>query len=120
MKLIYTFYKINLLCLKFIRVVSSLTFSDISRCFYSIIIKNQIIINVFKAFKAEIKFKVNSKERFLNSPKILFNIQFVFNFYNSHSGPTASLGIRQSPRGDKLIDPTFGPSGMQERLNCWA
>ena len=31
----------------------------------------------------------------------------------------ASLGIRQSPRGERLIEPTFGPSGRQERLNCW-
>ena len=32
----------------------------------------------------------------------------------------ASLGIRQSPRGLRLTEPTFGPSGRQERLNCWA
>ena len=32
----------------------------------------------------------------------------------------ASLGIRQSPRGLRLTLPTFGPSGRQERLNCWA
>ena len=31
----------------------------------------------------------------------------------------ASDGIRQSPRGDKETEPTFGPSGRQERLNCW-
>ena len=31
---------------------------------------------------------------------------------------TASLGMRQSPRGERLIEPTFGPSGMQLRLNC--
>lgn len=30
----------------------------------------------------------------------------------------ASLGIRQSPRGDS-DNPIFGPSGRQERLNCW-
>lgn len=36
----------------------------------------------------------------------------------SQTVATASLGIRQSPRGDKFIDPTFGPSGIQERLNC--
>ena len=29
----------------------------------------------------------------------------------------ASAGIRQSPRGDKLTDPIFGPSGTQLRLN---
>lgn len=28
--------------------------------------------------------------------------------------------MRQSPRGDSDTDPTLGPSGRQERLNCWA
>ncbi|MNP82856.1 hypothetical protein D3C76_1816280 [compost metagenome] len=37
----------------------------------------------------------------------------------SHSAAEASLGIRQSPRGERLTVPTFGPSGKQERLNCW-
>ena len=31
----------------------------------------------------------------------------------------ASDGIRQSPRGESVTVPTFGPSGRQERLNCW-
>ena len=30
----------------------------------------------------------------------------------------ASLGMRQSPRGESDTLPTRGPSGMQERLNC--
>jgi hypothetical protein len=30
----------------------------------------------------------------------------------------ASDGMRQSPRGESATEPTFGPSGMQERLNC--
>ena len=34
-------------------------------------------------------------------------------------GPAQSLGMRQSPRGDRATDPTLGPSGMAERLNCW-
>ena len=38
----------------------------------------------------------------------------------SHSADTASDGIRQSPRGESVTVPTFGPSGRQERLNCWA
>ena len=37
----------------------------------------------------------------------------------SHRALTASLGMRQSPRGDRLMVPTLGPSGRQERLNCW-
>ena len=27
--------------------------------------------------------------------------------------------MRQSPRGERETEPIFGPSGMQERLNCW-
>src|SRR5579871_5116922 len=37
--------------------------------------------------------------------------------HSSHKAACASLGIRQSPRGETLIEPTFGPSGRQERLN---
>lgn len=29
-----------------------------------------------------------------------------------------SLGMRQSPRGESATEPTFTPSGKQERLNC--
>ena len=38
---------------------------------------------------------------------------------SSHRRLHASLGIRRSPRGDTAAEPTFGPSGRQERLNCW-
>ena len=31
----------------------------------------------------------------------------------------ASLGILQSPRGESETQTTFGPSGIQLRLNCW-
>ena len=34
--------------------------------------------------------------------------------------PGASEGMRQSPLGERLTEPTLGPSGRQERLNCWA
>jgi hypothetical protein len=37
----------------------------------------------------------------------------------SHAAELASLGMRQSPLGLMDILPTFGPSGRQERLNCW-
>ena len=36
----------------------------------------------------------------------------------SHSVRQASLGIRQSPLGERVTLPTFGASGRQERLNC--
>jgi carboxylesterase len=44
-----------------------------------------------------------------------------FIYFNAsiHKFESASLGIRQSPRGERLTDPTFGPSGIQLRLNCW-
>ena len=32
----------------------------------------------------------------------------------------ASDGILRSPLGESATEPTFGPSGRQERLNCWA
>ena len=38
----------------------------------------------------------------------------------NHSSLEASLGILQSPLGLSETEPTFGPSGRQERLNCWA
>ena len=38
---------------------------------------------------------------------------------SSHRAETASLGMRQSPRGDRVTVPTLGPSGRQDRLNCW-
>lgn len=34
----------------------------------------------------------------------------------NHRATWASLGMRQSPRGERLTDPTLGPSGRQERL----
>ena len=38
----------------------------------------------------------------------------------SQRAAAASLGIRQSPRGERVTLPTLGPSGRQLRLNCWA
>lgn len=49
-----------------------------------------------------------------------------FNMYYSPShsliqrADEASEGIRQSPRGDRHTEPTLGPSGRHDRLNCWA
>ena len=37
----------------------------------------------------------------------------------SQSALLASEGIRRSPRGDSVTEPTLGPSGRQLRLNCW-
>src|SRR5207245_5769669 len=44
--------------------------------------------------------------------------------YHSSSASQADLdasdGMRQSPRGDRLTEPTLGPSGDIERLYCWS
>ena len=49
----------------------------------------------------------------------LLHFRLSFHQISSHAEASASEGIRQSPRGERLTEPTFGPSGMQERLNCW-
>ena len=36
-----------------------------------------------------------------------------------NASAVASSGMRQSPRGDRLTVPTFGPGGSVVRLNCW-
>ena len=38
--------------------------------------------------------------------------------YSVHIAAEASLGMRQSPLGERDTEPTFGPSGMQLLLNC--
>ena len=48
----------------------------------------------------------------------------VLNHYNvsssfSHMAALASLGILRSPLGDTATEPTLGPSGRQDLLNCW-
>lgn len=35
-----------------------------------------------------------------------------------HTAKDASDGILKSPRGESVTVPTFGPSGIHERLNC--
>ena len=52
------------------------------------------------------------------NPLPFYNV--IFSSSAIHSALQASLGIRQSPRGDSVTDPTFGPSGKQLLLNCWA
>ena len=52
------------------------------------------------------------------------NISKFFVNYSFSSSPSqicalASLGIRRSPLGDTATVPTLGPSGRQDRLNCW-
>ena len=66
---------------------------------------------------------------FLNTVKTLirkriFSFLYFVSYNASHSLSQAvleaSLGMRQSPRGDREQLPTLGPSGRQERLNCCA
>lgn len=49
---------------------------------------------------------------------LLFYVVYSSSHSFSHEAALASLGIRQSPRGLSDTDPTLGPSGRQERLNC--
>lgn len=51
-------------------------------------------------------------------PTIVFRFSYSSSISLSQSVAIASLGIRQSPRGERLMEPTFGPSGRQLRLNC--
>lgn len=55
--------------------------------------------------------------RYLNIYSVYY---FSLSASSSHSRADASDGIRQSPRGESVTVPTFGPSGRQERLNCCA
>ena len=62
-------------------------------------------------------------ENSAGSPPFFFPFHNIHRSYKrsasaSHTPAAASLGIRRSPRGDTATDPTFGPSGRQERLNC--
>ena len=49
---------------------------------------------------------------------VLHHQSWIASISSNHSVAQASEGIRQSPRGDSVADPTYGPSGRQERLNC--
>ena len=69
-------------------------------------------------------YKVETKviEDFLTK-KVIIDSPLLLEIYNdfissSHNFEEASLGIRQSPRGERVTLPTFGPSGRHERLNC--
>lgn len=55
------------------------------------------------------------REAIILSVRLNYSSSISFN----HNAELASLGIRQSPRGLMEMLPTFGPSGKQERLNCW-
>ena len=56
-----------------------------------------------------------------NFPKDFYIVEF-YGFTRRRSfkktSALASLGMRQSPLGESATEPTFTPSGRQERLNC--
>ena len=61
----------------------------------------------------------NRKER-IQKRSLFKNIAYwIWSISSSHALAVASSGIRQSPRGERLTLPTFGPGGRVERLNCW-
>ena len=66
-------------------------------------------------------FFVKDIDNFLSSYFVFLLIQNYIRSSSSRQMRTqASLGMRRSPLGDNATDPTFGPSGTQDRLNCWA
>ena len=93
---------------------------------YYVRVAEQIVLyhtNIFFAiafFKKPIIFYFIVSER-----QDTFRIRFVIWFYISISSASfiqraaeASLGILQSPRGERLVLPIFTPSGWQLRLYC--
>ena len=59
---------------------------------------------------SSVSYAINSSSRKFPAPSSGKN--------SIHSAIDASLGIRQSARGDRQTEPTFTPSGRQFRLNC--
>lgn len=47
-----------------------------------------------------------------------FFVDVVYRFFTNAS-KYASEGILKSPLGERETSPTFMPSGIHERLNCW-
>ena len=73
---------------------------------YRIFLKNSLFCNFLEEKRGPLA----------GNPSKLYN----FSTSSSQSRTQASLGMRQSPRGESVTDPTLGPSGKQERLNCCA
>ena len=70
-----------------------------------------------RIIKCGVEYDIKGSLRYalLLLPMKLINMQ---SRSRSHRAAEASLGIRQSPRGERATVPTFGPSGTQLRLNC--
>lgn len=67
--------------------------------------------------------KYNAVETETKKPRIFLGFFVVDQSVStsaSHAAADASEGILQSPLGESVTDPTLGPSGEQERLNCCA
>lgn len=75
------------------------------------------IEGIFKALARAIKMAVR-RDIYHFEADLLFYVVYSSSHSFSHEAALASLGIRQSPRGLSDTDPTLGPSGRQERLNC--
>ena len=62
----------------------------------------------------------NKEFYYLFTESYYYTVLYIVRLSHSfcHTAEDASEGIRQSPRGDRLTLPTFGPSGRHERLNC--
>lgn len=74
------------------------------------------------------KYKIRRPAKSLRIGSFLLFMLFLFKYAwvlrgqrqvsSIQAATSASLGMRQSPRGERLTDPTLGPSGRQLRLNC--
>ena len=61
-------------------------------------------------------YEISNSREFIHG---CFYMLYKFSSSSIHNVFTASEGILQSPLGDRVTEPTLGPSGRQERLNCW-
>jgi hypothetical protein len=48
-----------------------------------------------------------------------WNLGIDYSSSDNQASASASLGMAQSPLGERPTEPTLGPSVLQLRLNCW-
>lgn len=61
-------------------------------------------------------YSIVCRREFFDDLRYIF--YFKFSISSSQRADEASEGMRQSPRGERVTVPIFGPSGRHERLNC--
>lgn len=68
--------------------------------------------------KVNIIFKISAPRVKKFAPRARGANKNIYSSSFSQLSAQASEGMRQSPLGDRLTEPTLTPSGKQERLNC--